>query len=306
MAPSSDSLSPKALLLMAMFLVVTWGGAFTLISVGVKYLSPAWLVVYRLLFGCVLITAYMYMRGLRFPKLNDKRWLWYGVLGITGMSLPFFLVSTGQVVVESGLSAIIIGSMPLMTIILAHFFVNERLTPRKLLGFVIGFLGIIVLFLPDSFSFELIKDWRSQGLILMGAALYAVTTVGAKRAPETPSTVAAAMMLVSAVLSALIGAMMMDGLNGAVPPPESLLTVILTVAGLGIGSTAIATIVYLFVIEKTGPSVIAKVNYFVPVTSVCFGLFFLSEDFTLRMVFAFVIILLGILISRESKTAQDT
>jgi len=305
MTPSPDSqsqnLSAKSLFLMALFLVVIWGGAFTLISVGVKYISPAWLVVYRLIFGCVMITAYMYMRGQRFPKLLDARWVWYGILGITGMSLPFFLVSTGQVIVDSGLSAILIGSMPLMTIILAHFFANEKLTPRKLLGFVIGFMGIVVLFLPDTLSFELITDWRSQGLILMGAALYAITTVGAKRAPETASTVAAAMMLVSATLSALLGALLIDGFNGAVPDPDSLLTVILTVAGLGVGSTAIATIVYLYVIEKTGPSVIAKVNYFVPVASVSFGIFFLSEPFTLRMVIAFAIILVGIIISRERK-----
>jgi drug/metabolite transporter (DMT)-like permease len=74
------------------------------------------------------------------------------------------------------------------------------------------------------------------------------------------------------------------------------------VAGLGVGSTAVATIVYLYVIEKTGPSVIAKVNYFVPVASVALGVFFLSEPFTLRMVLAFAIILVGIIISKERKT----
>lgn len=307
MTPSPDSkpntLSPKALILMALFLIVTWGGAFTLISVGVKYLSPAWLVVYRLIFGGVMITAYMYMRGQRFPKLTDTRWLWYGVLGITGMSLPFFLISTGQLVVDSGLSAIIVGSMPLITIILAHFFVNEKLTLRKLLGFLIGFLGIVVLFLPETISFTLIEDWRSQGLILFAALLYAITTVGAKRAPETSSTIATSIMLVSASLSAVIGAFLIEGFNGAVPNPEALITVILTVAGLGIGSTVTATIVYLYIIEKTGPSVIARVNYFVPAASVAMGIFFLNEPFTLRMVIAFVIILVGIIISRERKPA---
>jgi len=128
----------------AIILVVVWGSAFTLITIGIKYVSPAWLVAYRLLLGTVILVTYMFVRGGRFPALSDKRWLWYSVLGITGMSLPFFLVSTGQLVVPSGLSAILIGAMPIITIILAHFFTEERLTVRKLIGFLVGFMGIIV------------------------------------------------------------------------------------------------------------------------------------------------------------------
>ena len=76
------------------------------------------------------------------------------------------------------------------------------------------------------------------------------------------------------------------------------------VLGLAIGSTAIATILYLYVIDEKGASMMAKINYFVPVASVFFGCVLLDEPFSWRMVASFVIIAIGVMIARiESKAA---
>ena len=264
-----------------------------MISVGVKYMTPIWLVAFRLVFGALFLICYVKITGGKFPKLTDVRWLWYFALGMTGMTLPFFLISTGQVSVDSGLSAIIVGAMPIMTIILAHFFTDERLTLMKSIGFFIGFLGIVILFLPDNLSLELVSDWKSQLLILLAAFFYAVTTVAAKRAPKTPSSVGAAMMLICAAVVGVIGALF-TGIPEGLPEMPGLLSA----AGLGIGSTALATILYLYVIDQTGPSVLAKINYFVPVASVILGIWLLQEPFTWRMVISFIVILCGIFIAR--------
>ena len=293
--PSTDSqnLSFTGFLAIALGLILIWGSAYTMVSVGVDYITPIWLVVYRLVLGAILVTAYVYFKGLKLPKLHDVRWRWYFILGMVGSVIPFFLLSTGQVKVDSGITAIIVGVMPLMTIVLAHFFTNERLNFQKLLGFIIGFLGIVVLFLPDNLSLELVSDWQSQLLIVLGAFCYAVTTVIAKRAPDTPSSVGAAMMLICSVPVAIIAAIW-SGLPTEVPAMMGIWMAI----GLGIGSTALATILYLYVIQETGPSAIAKINYFVPLASVIFGIGLLGEEFSWRMVASFVIIVLGVMVAR--------
>lgn len=289
----SDGLSWPVLIGVSCMLVLIWGGAYTMVGVGVKHMSPIWLVAYRLVIGAVLVTGYALARGQRFPKLSDPRWRWYLMLGITGSVLPFFLLSTGQETVDSGITSIIVGAMPILTIVLAHFFADERLTALKLLGFFIGFLGILVLFIPDDFSLELISDWKAQLLIVGGAVCYAVTTVFAKRAPKTPSGIGAAMMLIWAALIGVTAALF-SGL-----PEQSPAAIGHVMAwGLGIGSTGIATVLYLWVIEKTGPTMLAKINYFTPVVSVIFGVWLLNEVFTWRVVISFMIIVLGILIAR--------
>jgi drug/metabolite transporter (DMT)-like permease len=288
-----DSLNPAAFISFALVLILIWGSAYTMVSVGVDYISPIWLVVYRLIIGAAFVTLYVKYKGYKFPALSDRRWLWYFIMGLTGAVVPFFLLSTGQETVDSGITAILVGIMPLMTIVLAHFFTDERLNFQKGLGFFIGFLGIIVLFLPDNFSLKLVADWKAQSLIVTAAFLYAVTTVIAKRAPETPSSVGAAMMLICAALVAIIGGLITG-------PPTSLpaMTGIWMAIGLGIGSTGLATILYLYIIEQTGPSVIAKINYFVPVASVIFGVGLLGEAFSWRMVISFAVIVLGVMVSR--------
>ena len=285
------------LFFMAFLMVIVWSSAFTLVSIGVKYISPLWLVTYRLIIGAILIIIYVKFKGLNLPNIKDKRWIWYFAMGLIGMVIPFFLLSTGQVIIDSGLTAIMVGTMPLMTVILAHFFTNEKLSITKIIGFIFGFIGIVILFLPSDFSIELTENWSSQLIIIIAAFCYAVTTIIAKRAPDTPATVGACMMLICAATACLFVALL-TGFPSSIPP----LLGILTAFGLGVGSTAFASILLLYIIDQTGPSTIAKINYFVPLASVIFGVIILDEILSMRIFIAFVIILIGMFISQIKKS----
>lgn len=302
-SPESKSaeMSTTKLLGVALFLILVWGSAFTMVGVAVRTLSPEWLVAYRMMVGALVVLAYSYLTGHRLPPLKDVRWIWYSLLGVTGASLPFVLIANGQETVDSGLTAIIVGTMPLITIVLAHFFTAEKLTAWKLVGFAMGFIGIVVLFLPKEFSLDLVSDWQAQLLILAGSACYAITTVAASRVPETPSAVGAAMMLLMGAILSSIWAAAISG-----PPPVPDLNALLCIIGLGLGSTAIATVTYLWVIDVSGPSVMARINYFVPVCSVILGVLFLKEVLDWRIFVALFLILLGVIVSRfgtKSKSA---
>lgn len=295
MSATPAPFKPLPLIGLAILLSFVWGSAFTMTKVAVRDIDPIWLVAMRCSVGSVFLISWMFYRGRRFPPLTDKRWLWYCLLGFVGMVLPFWLFSTGQQVIDSGLAAILAGTMPLITIVLAHFFVaGEPLSTRKAIGFFIGFIGIITLFLPEDFSLALVADWQSQALMIAAAFCYAATTIIAKRAPETPASVGAAMMVICASTMA-IGLGFVSGTVQAAPSGLSLLMAL----GLGMGSTGVATILYLLVIARNGPSVLAKINYFPPLVSVLLGIWLLSEPFSWRIFAAFVIILIGVLIARS-------
>jgi drug/metabolite transporter (DMT)-like permease len=285
------------LLFMAFLMVIVWGSAFTLVSIGVKYISPLWLVTYRLIIGAIIVIIYVKFKGLNLPNIRDKRWIWYFAMGLIGMVIPFFLLSTGQVIIDSGLTAIMVGTMPLMTVILAHFFTNEKLSITKIIGFIFGFICIVILFLPSDFSIEITENWFSQLIIIIAAFCYAVTTIIAKRAPDTPATIGACMMLICAATACLFVALL-TGFPSSMPP----LLGILTAFGLGVGSTAFASILLLYIIDQTGPSTVAKINYFVPLASVIFGVIILDEILSIRIFIAFVIILIGMFISQIKKS----
>lgn len=293
---SDGPIRPLVLYAIAATLIITWGLAYPMVSVAVQDISPIWLVAWRTSIAAILLVAYTKLRGRNFPSLKDRRWLWFGLMGMTGIVIPFFLFAQAQITVDSGICAIIGSAMPIFTIILAHFFANEALSWRKFIGFLIGFAGIIVLFLPDNMSLELVSDWKAQLLAVFAALLYAITTILAKRAPDTSPSVAAAMMVLCAAIVSSVVAI------GTGIPSELPSTIAITmIVGLGVGSTAYANILYLYVVRKTGPSTLARINYFPAIVSVAAGVWFLKEDFTWKIVIAFAVIVIGMIISRSDK-----
>ena len=139
----------------------------------------------------------------------------------------------------------------------------------------------------------LTQDWFAQLVILGGAFCYAFTTVAAKRAPETAAVVGSAIMMIVAAVAGVASAQVLDP-GGHVPNMTALIMIII----LGLGSTGVATILYLDFVDRAGPSAMARLNYFPPVVSVIFGVWFLSEPFTWKLVAAFVIIVIGMMVSR--------
>lgn len=282
-----------ALILLCAALILIWGSAFNFVGVAVDHISPFWLTAWRLVVGATVLSLYALITGHRFPPLRDPRWVWYSVLGMTGAVIPFLLMAKGQLTVDSGLTAVIVGAMPLITIVLAHFFTDEKLTPFKVLGFFIGFLGVAVLFMPDQFGLGLTGDWKAQLIILCAACCYAGTTVAAKRAPETSAPIGSAIMMIAASIAGVTAALIADP-GGQVPNATALTMILL----LGLGSTSVGTILYLIFIDRVGPSAMARLNYFPPVLSVIFGVWFLSEPFTWKLIVAFIVIIIGVMVSR--------
>ncbi|MBN4055814.1 EamA family transporter [bacterium AH-315-J23] len=279
-------------------LIVIWGTAFTLVGYTVDYISPAWMVSVRTIIAAVILVIYAHLRGHKLPPLKDKRWLWYGFMGLVGITMPFNLTATGQMTVDSGLTAILVGFMPLITIVLAHFLINgEDLTWRKSFGFFIGFVGIVFLFLPDPFEWVLIKNWHGQGLIILSAFCYSILAITAKRAPQTSASVGAAIMLISAAFFATLWAIP-TGIPREMPPRSAIIALLV----LTVGANAFAQILYLRVIQIFGPSTVSKINYVVPICSLFAGMLFLDEVISVRSVYAMVIIFAGLLIARSGAT----
>jgi len=285
----------------AIFLVFIWGSAYNLIEVAIRHVSVPWMVAIRLLIGMTLLGFLALISGRKFPKLNDVRWLWYLVLGLTGMTIPFLLTAEGQKEIDSGVSAILVGVMPLMTIVLAHLAKTEQLTARKLTGFAIGLLGTFILFMPEDFALKFVDEWKSQVRVLGAAFFYAITTVLAKKAPDTDPLIGAVIMTIWGAAIAVAFAVMTTPLPSSSVPLEGWASII----ALALGSSGIATAVYLSMIARNGPSEVAKINYFPPFVAVLLGVVWLEEPFTPRIAIAFLVIMFGVWFAKTKTIPSD-
>ncbi len=287
--------------LLVIFTLILWGTEYTFIGFVTPSIGESWQVAIRLVFASFLMVLFVLARGHRFPHISDKSWLWYGVMGFVGMSIPFYLIAKAYSYgVDSGLLSILIGATPLFTVGLAHIFVpSEPLTKIKLLGFFIGFIGICVLFLPKDLSLSLIENWQAQTLVIIAAFAYATTSILGKNAPKQPASTGAAIMLIGGAISAIIGAYFFD--KSAMPNKWPTTQIIFALIALTLGATFLGNLFYLKLLKISGPSLIAKINYIVPLIAIISGILFLGEKFQIRYIIALMIISFGLYIAKKGE-----
>lgn len=277
-----------------------WSSSFTTIKVGVVSFGPMTLVAIRLTVAAVLLTLLLKAQGRSLPA-PGRVWGSYFLIGLTGNCLPFFLISWGEVVVDSGPAAILMAIMPLCTLLLAHFFTaTDRMTLNKLVGLVIGFAGIIVLVGPGVLT--KLADEVVRELAIAGAAVfYAVTTVLSRRLPPGGDPLERSVaVMICASAQMVPAALIFEDPFAAAPQLPSLIAALY----LGIVPTAVASLIYFHLIETRGTTFFSMINYIIPCLGVVWGVIFLGERVEVQALVALAVILAGIAIANLPRRAR--
>ncbi len=286
-------------------LVAMWGSSFMFIKLGIATVPTSSLVAARLILGALILLAMIYLRGARLPPFG-RVWGNYLILALLGNCIPFTAITWGQHGTDSALAGILMAVMPLATMVLAHFFVKgEHMTRPRVIGFLLGFAGIVVLMGPavfDRISGQSLAT-LSQLAILLGALCYAGNSVLTRiLARGDDALVASAAMLLLASLIALPVALVVDQSWRIAPGNASFWAIL----WLGVGPTAIATVVYFKLIASAGPTFMSLVNYMSPAVAVFLGVALLGETPGIHAYIALALILLGIAVSQWRSGASRT
>ena len=278
---------PSDVLLLCL-LAAMWGASFPAVKVAVAYLSTTAMVALRLIVGMTVMGTLAFFLGHR-PRLDRATWINYVVVAAIGNLLPFLLIAHGQRQIDAGLGAILMATMPLATIVLAHLFTrDEKLTLRGVAGVLIGLVGILVLVGVDALK-GLGADVLAQ-LCMAGAAMcYALHTILARRMSGSSSFTNAGCVL---VLAAGMGVALMLATEG--PPPALPLNAALAILFLGVFANGLAYLIYFRLTGTVGAGFTAMTNYLVPVMGVMWSALILGEVPSLRAIFALVLILGGV------------
>lgn len=293
---TGDALSWAALLT----LVVIWGSTFAGIRIGVETISPAWLVTGRLLSGAAFLGLWIVGAALlrrpradATPKVGLAAVGWFAVIGIAGTAIPFVLYAHAAESIGSAVMAICNGATPFATVLMAHVFTGDRLSARRLAGVLVGFLGLVVLVLP-----EFGKD-QASGLIgimlaIVGAWLYAVGNITTRLAPRVSPIVSSFWIVAIAGVAALAYAAVAEPF-----PQTASANSIIAMITLGLLPTAFAMFVYVWLIQRAGPVFVSFTTYMSPLWATGLGVLFLGEPLYLSMVGALALILAGVAVANR-------
>ncbi|MEQ8179097.1 MAG: DMT family transporter [Amphiplicatus sp.] len=293
-------------LLLAM-LVCLGSSSFSMIRTAVETVPPAIVSAGRLWVGAGLMYAIMRLAGRRFPPLVERHagrlrltrdWTFMLAVSFIGYAVPFFIFPWAQQFIASGLAGVYMAFMPIWTLGLAYAFANESLTRGKLIGFALGFMGVMVLLGGDVIAGAARSGILAQGALLFATLCYAASAVISRRAPSIrPRVFAAGTVLGAAIFSTPLL------LFSEWRPEAWSLASIASIIGLGAGPTGVAGLIIIIVIKRAGAGFMALANYIVPVMAVFVGAALFGEPLSLRIFAALAIILAGVAVSQSRRRA---
>lgn len=283
-------------LILWLVLAITWSFSFSAIKIGVETITPVSLVAGRMLIASGLMFLILKIQKQSFSvKPND--WQHFLVAGILGNVLPFFLISWGELHVQSGLAAVMMGIMPIMTVLLAHVFLkDEPLNLMSFTGVAIGFTGLIILVGGSVFR-ELGNHLSGQLSILAAAISYAMTTVYVRKYVTTSAPIMATGSITVGALIISVAALIFDQPFGHVPSTASMIAMLY----LGVFATAFATTVYFYLVPLIGANRMSQINFVVPVLGSAIGIVWLGEQLKPSVFIALITVLVGVYLVNRSK-----
>jgi drug/metabolite transporter (DMT)-like permease len=274
-----------------------WGTTYLGIRVAIETIPPLVMAGFRWAIAGSLILAALKIRGEKIPPRSH--WLAMTVLGVLLIGFGNGCVVWAEQTLPSGLTAVLVAAVPFWMVGVERFMAaSDPLTPRRVLGLVVGFGGIVLLVWPElelgngrSFFFGVV----STQLACLGWAIGSSYS-RRRHADENVLAAAALQMLFGGLILAVIGVLRGEPGMIAFSTRSSMAFVYLIVAGSLGGFSA-----YAYALKHLPVATVSLYAYVNPVIAVVLGTLILGEALSPRLAVAGAIVLVGIALVRGEK-----
>ena len=283
-------------------LCVIWGSTWLVIKVGYGGLGPFNVAAVRFFLAGALLAPLVPLLGARWPA-GRAEWSLVLFIGVVLFAADYGLIYWAEQSLESGLTAILFATLPLITIGVAHVALpGDRITPRKLAGTLLAFLGVIGLF-ADHLRLDVTKTGPMLAVIA-SAICAAFASVASKRYGTAlhPAALNAPAMLVGAV--ALAAASLIAGDGFRLPADGATWG---AVAYLAIAGSVVTFLIYFSLLKTWSVTSLSFISVFTPAIALFLGFVFLDERPTLWTAAGAALILAGVALAlSRAREAQWT
>lgn len=277
---------------MLVLLSMLWGGSYYFVEIALLEWSPLLIVGVRVFVASIVIWGIVLAAGLPIPR-SLSAWMAFFWMGLLNNVFPFLLIVWGQKEIESGLAGILTAAAPIFSVIVAGVWLkDEPVTRPKLLGAVLGLIGVAVLIGPNALA-GLDVNLLAQVAVLGAALSYAFAGVYARRFTRMnvdPIVAAAGQLLMSSFIMILL-VFTFDSPAELIESSAKVWTAVIVMA---IFSTALAYILYFRLLATAGATNAILVTLLIPVTAILLGAVFLDERLQWLHFLGMAVIALGL------------
>jgi drug/metabolite transporter (DMT)-like permease len=279
-------------------LALIWGVSFLFIKVAVQDMSPSVLVLIRSASGALTMGAYLALTGRLPDRQSWRRHLpAFVAMAILSSVVPWMAINWGEIYISSGLTSILNATTPIWIALFAFWVTPlERPTGLNYAGILVGFAGTVILVGPDLAQHGVNAAALGTFAVLIGAASYAAAALYQRRklAGVDPYHATLGQIALAAII---VFPLTLPTIGQTHIRPLSLGAALL----LGTAGSAVAYVLYYYLLNTLGATRASTVTYLLPVTAVIWGVLLLHETVTIPIVVGMVVIFTGIFLTSRRR-----
>jgi drug/metabolite transporter (DMT)-like permease len=294
------------IIILAAICTFLWGSAFPSIKVGYELFNisgndvGARLIFagYRFFLAGVFVLLLQIIRKADIFNINIKDIKEFTILGLGQTTLQYIFFYIGMTYTTGVRGSIINGTGTFFSIILAHFiYKNDKLNYNKILGCIIGFIGVIIVNLSGTSVLEGGVSFKGEGFIMIAAFLLSISSIYGKKISQDrdASTVTGYQLTIGGLALTILGYIMGGNLSNFTLKSTSLLIYMALLS-----SVAFALWSQLLKYNKVG--VISVFNFLIPVFGTILSAIVLKENiFDIKIFIALILVCAGIYLVYRKK-----
>ena len=275
-------------------LCLIWGSLWGLIKFSLHIFPPFQFIAVRLIIAALtLLIVQAILKKSILPEKGD-----WGKLIISSLMLcvGFYATQTfAMQFVDSGLSAVLVFTMPIFIGVLAHYILKERLNKQKIIGLILGTLGLISILWPQLHHIHMNVALLGEALLIFVGFMWATTTIYIKKNFATYDKLKLTIwqMLIGGVIL-LLGALLIEPIDMRIWVNPFNDSILLYVSVVGTGA---AFALWNWIVTQVDTFVASISVMSIPILSLFFFFFFWHEPLTINIIVGAVFIWLGIILS---------
>ena len=279
--------------LLVIFLGFIWGSSFLFTEILLNYINPVLIVFFRVSLASIILIIYvLFFTNLKF-NLSKEILLTFFTMGLLNNVIPFLLIAYAQETITGGLASILNANTSFFTIVLASLFLkDEKLTSYRLLGILIGIIGVVVIV-----GLENLSEFKNFNfgifLMLFSCLSYSFAGIFAKtKLTNIHPTISATGMLSMSTIILFPFIIVYNGnelinINSTVLYYSCMFAFICTV---------LAYFLYFKILETNGAGNLLICTIIIPPSSILLNAFFINEIIKIHELIGLIIITLGLII----------
>ncbi len=274
-------------------LSLVWGSSFVLIKEGLRSFSPYQVASLRMLFAGLVLVPFA-IKAL--PQIPKEKMGLVLISGVAGNFIPAFLFCIAETQIDSSLAGILNSLTPLFTILVGISFFKVQTNITKVIGVIIGFIGLCFLFAAGKDMS--LRNMSYAGLVLMATIFYGINVNMVGRYLQNIGALNIASVAFSFLVLPSAAILFFTGYFNNNFTNQTVIQSTLASAVLGIIGTSLASILFYYLIKRAGVIFGSLVTYGIPIVAVCWGMVY-GEKITPMQYVWMGVILIGVFIANR-------